>query len=159
HGNGFITGVPAPEDMGIYKLLVQVEDDRGNVATKPLELEVANQREKEKDQDNNETTQAPQLPVDSGLMLDPPDNSELKATIGKAFSRRITASGGTVESFSYTLSPKGDTLPKGLTFQDGLISGKPEPGTAGVYAIVVRAGEIGGSFRSSEVGYRLVVSE
>lgn len=159
HGNGSITGMPAPEDLGKYKLLVQVEDDRGNVATKPLELEVANQKEKVKDQDNDETTKASQLPVDRGLMLDPPDNSELKATIGKAFSRRITASGGTVESFSYTLSPKGDALPQGLIFQDGLISGKPEPGTAGVYSIVVRASEIGGSFRSSEAGYRLVVSE
>ncbi|MCB9351113.1 MAG: putative Ig domain-containing protein [Lewinellaceae bacterium] len=159
HGNGFITGIPAPEDMGNYNLLVRVEDDRGNMATKPLELEVANQKEKVKDQENDETTKAAPLPVDRGLMLDPPDNSELKATISKAFSRRITASGGTVESFSYTLSPKGDALPKGLTFQDGLISGKPEPGTAGVYAIVVRASEIGGSFRSSEAGYRLVVSE
>ena len=120
---------------------------------------MANQKEKVKDQENNETAKASQLPVDRGLILDPPDNSELKATIGKAFSRRIRASGGTVESFNYTLSPNGDALPQGLAFQDGLISGKPEPGTAGIYSIVVRASEIGGSFRGSEARYRLVVSE
>lgn len=159
HGNGFITGIPAPEDLGIYKLLVRVEDDRGNMATKLLELEVANLKEKVKDQDDKKTTQAPQLPVDGGLMLDPPDQAELKATVGKAFSLRITASGGTVESFRYTLSPEGDALPKGLAFQDGLLSGKPEPGTAGVYSIVVRASEIGGSFRGTEARYLLVVSE
>ena len=100
-----------------------------------------------KDQENNEAVKAFQLYILGSLKVDPPDKAELKATTGKEFSSRISASGGTVESYNYALSSKGDKLPRGLSFSDGLIRGKPETGTKGDYNIIIRAGE-NDSFRS-----------
>jgi hypothetical protein len=134
--DGTLTWTPAGQDYGYYTIGIKV-----------------------KDQEDHAIIKAFQLYVKGGLQTDPPDHAELKATIGKEFSRYISASGGTVESFNYSLSSKGDKLPKGLIFSNGMISGKPEPGSEGVYNIVIRVSENGGSFSGSEVKYRLVVSE
>jgi beta-glucosidase len=134
--DGTLTWTPAGQDYGYYTIGIKV-----------------------KDQENHAITKAFRLYVRGGLQIDPPDQAELKATIGKEFSRNLSARGGTVESYNYILSSKGDKLPKGLIFSNGLISGKPEPGSAGNYTIVIRVSENGGSFSGSEVKYRLVVSE
>jgi beta-glucosidase len=134
--DGTLTWTPAGQDYGYYTIGIKV-----------------------KDQEDHAIIKAFQLYVKGGLQTDPPDHAELKATIGKEFSRYISASGGTVESFNYSLSTKGDKLPKGLIFSNGMIGGKPEPGSEGVYNIVIRVSENGGSFSGSEVKYRLVVSE
>ena len=134
--DGTLTWMPAGQDYGYYTIGIKVMD-----------------------QENHAITKSFRLYVKGGLLVDPPDQAELKATIGKEFSRSLSARGGTVESYNYTLSPKGDKLPAGLTFRNGLISGKPEPGSAGNYNIIIRVSENGGSFSGSEVKYRLVVSE
>ncbi len=133
---GTLTWTPAGQDYGYYAIGIEV-----------------------KDQENHAIKKAFQLYVKGGLQIDPPDHAELKVAIGKEFSRNLSARGGTVESYNYSLSSKGDKLPTGLTFSNGLISGKPEPGSAGNYNIVIRVSENGGSFSGSEVKYRLVVSE
>jgi len=134
--DGTLSWSPAGQDFGYYNIGIII-----------------------KDQENNEAVKDLQLYIRGSLSIDPPDKAELKAIIGKEFSTRITASGGTVESFNYTMSSKSDKLPKGLSFSNGMIIGKPETGTRGDYYIVIRASENGGSFSGSEVKYHLVVSE
>lgn len=134
--DGTITWSPAGHDFGYYNIAVKIND-----------------------QDNKEVSKTFQLYIRGSLNIDPADKAELKAVTGKEFNTRISASGGTVESYNYALSSKGDKLPKGLSFNNGLISGKPEKGTNGDYYIIIRASENGGSFSGTEVKYHLVVSE
>ena len=134
--DGTLTWTPAGQDFGYYNIRIKV-----------------------KDQENYEAIKSYQLYINGSLKVYPTDKAELKATIGKIFSQQVSASGGTVEAYFYVLSSKSDKLPKGLSFSNGMISGKPETGTKGDYYIVIRASENGGSFSGSEVKYHLVVSE
>ena len=134
--DGTITWTPAGQDYGYHTLEIDAKDQEGHIASKRFEIYIR-----------------------GGITVDPPNGTELQATANKEFSQRISGSGGTVESYHYVLSDKGDQLPVGLTFNNGLISGKPAPGTAGDYNLVIRASENGGSFSGTEVKYHLKVSE
>jgi beta-glucosidase-like glycosyl hydrolase len=134
--DGTITWTPAGQDYGYHTLEIRAKDGENNEAVKTFQLYIL-----------------------GGIQIDPPDATEWQASINKEFSKRISAGGGTVESYTYVLSDKGDKLPKGLTFSNGLISGTPAPGTAGKYSLIIRASENGGSFSGAEVKYHLNVSE
>ncbi|MCW8802167.1 MAG: Ig domain-containing protein, partial [Candidatus Bathyarchaeota archaeon] len=134
--DGTITWTPAGQDYGYHTLEIEAKDQEGHIASKRFEIYIR-----------------------GGITVDPPNGTELPATTNKEFSQRISGSGGTVESYLYVLSNKGDQLPAGLTFNNGLISGTPAPGTAGDYNLVIRASENGGSFSGTEVKYHLKVSE
>lgn len=134
--DGTITWTPAGQDYGYHTVEIDVKDQEGHIASKRFEIYIR-----------------------GGITVDPPNGTELQATANKEFSQRISGSGGTVESYHYVLSDKGDQLPVGLTFNNGLISGTPAPGTAGDYNLVIRASENGGSFSGTEVKYHLKVSE
>ena len=79
--------------------------------------------------------------------------------MGEAFKTQLTVSGGTVESYIYSLSSKSEKLPQTLSFKDGVISGTPSLNDAGEYDVIIRVSENGGSFSGSEVRYRMVISE
>ncbi len=59
------------------------------------------------------------------------------ATVGQAYSASILATGGTATSMSYAIT--SGTLPSGLAFSGGIISGTPARGTAGNYSFTVTA--------------------
>ena len=63
--------------------------------------------------------------------------SVTSATVGQAYSATIQATGGTGTSVSYAIT--SGTLPSGLTFSGGIISGTPARGTAGNYSFTVTA--------------------
>ena len=134
--DGQITWSPAGLDFGYYNINIKVQD-----------------------QENNQVIRSLPLYIKGSLTIYPSNKSELKATVGVAFNLQMSVSGGTVESYNYTLSSKSDELPKGLSFKDGIISGTPTMVDIGVYNIVIRISENGGSFSGSEMKYHLVISE
>jgi hypothetical protein len=62
--------------------------------------------------------------------------AQVTATIGSAFSYQAAATGSPAPTFTYS-----GTLPKGLAFfgSSGAITGTPDSGTAGTYAITITA--------------------
>ena len=134
--DGKITWAPAGLDFGYYNLKVKV-----------------------KDQENTEVVKTLPLYIKGSLTIYPSNNSELKAIVGEAFKTQLTVSGGTVESYNYSLSSKSEKLPQTLSFKDGVISGTPSVNDAGEYNIIIRVSENGGLFSGSEVKYHLIISE
>ncbi len=134
--DGRITWTPAGLDFGYYNLYVKVQD-----------------------QENNQVIRSLPLFIKGSLTIYPSNKSELMTTVGESFNLQMSVSGGTVESYNYTLSSKGDELPKGFSFKDGIISGTSTKDDVGVYNIVIRISENGGSFSGSEVRYHMVISE
>lgn len=134
--DGTINWTPAGLDFGYYNLKIKV-----------------------KDQKNNEVTKVFALHIKGSLTINPADNSELKAKVGEPFKTRLNVSGGTVDSFNYSLSSKADQLPKGVSFKDGIFRGTPSVNDVGNYNIIIRVSENGGSFSGSEVKYRITITK
>jgi len=100
NGNGFITGVPTSKEVGIYNLVVKVEDDKANSTTKPVTLVV-----------DNITITSLDLPV-ARLEMDYETQFE-----------GFKALGGTKPSFEIVTG----SLPAGLSLtSDGTINGIPD---------------------------------
>jgi len=59
------------------------------------------------------------------------------AKVGTAYSANVVATGGTGSSVTYAMT--SGTLPSGLVFSGGIISGTPARGTAGNYSFTVTA--------------------
>jgi len=59
------------------------------------------------------------------------------ATVGQSYSASVLATGGSGSTITYAIS--GGSLPSGLAFNGGIISGTPARGTAGNYTFTITA--------------------
>ncbi len=105
-----ITGTPTT--AGTYSFTLEVTDSTTGSATQPYTL----------------TITAPAITFST--------TSLPTATVGQPYSVNIAATGGT-GTITYSLS--GGTLPSGLMFNAGIISGTPSQGTAGYYSFTITA--------------------
>ena len=89
----------------------------------------------------NDTTYGSTTETFSIVISTPPitftTTSVTSAKVGQAYSATILATGGSGTTISYAIS--SGTLPSGLTFSGGIISGTPARGTAGNYTFTVTA--------------------
>jgi hypothetical protein len=118
--NGTISGTPT--SAGIFNFTVQVADSNNNTATSSLSLQV-----------NNIVSVAP-----AGAITN--------TTVGRPVSATINATGGTAP---ITWSSTG-SLPAGLTFSNGTVSGTPT--AAGAWSITITATDANGSSASVNLG-------